>query len=580
MLRRLLPIVEWLPRYQRSDLRADLVAGVTVAALMIPQSMAYVQVAGFPPVIGLYASVVPLYVYALLGRSRVLAIGPVASMTLITATGIAGVTAAGSASYVELAATMALMTGVLALVLGLARLGFLMSFLSDPVLTGFVGGLGVVILVTQIELMCGLEVATSTQVVGEIPRFFRELGDVSVPDLAFGLATIALLLATRRWRLFPSALVATVGGIVVVWAFDLANDVAVVGVVDGGLAMPALPTLELDVLGALAPTAVAVTIIGFIETMALDKTVGQARGPRLDRPRLDPNDELRAYGGVNVAAGFFQALPVLGVPTRTAVAARAGARTQLTGVIAATVALLVVQFATGVFRYLPVSVLAGVVTVAGLSFFKVAKAKSIWATKRADFWLGIITFAATPVLGVEWGIVIGGVLSLAVVVFRAAHPHLTVLGRVPGTDDFRDLARHEGLETHDGVVLVRVDGPLFYANADYVTNRVEAIRRSSSPAVHALVLDLGGVDDVDSTAATAVDALVRALHESQVDVYFTNVDDDAFEVLQRAGIVDLVGADRILPTDDDAVVTLEGLQAHGRSEPAERSADDAGPTAR
>jgi SulP family sulfate permease len=565
-----------LPRYRRADLRPDLVAGVTVAALMIPQSMAYVHVAGFPPVVGLYCSVVPLLVYAVFGNSRTLAIGPVASISLITAAGIAGVADTGSYEYVELAATLALLSGALAVGLGAGRLGFLMSFLSDPVLTGFIGGVGVIILVTQIESMAGLPVATSTQVVGELPRLVRELGDVSWPDLAFGLGTVALMLITRRWRRFPSALVAVVGAMVVVWAFDLAADVDVVGAVASGLAPPQVPVLDLDLVGALLPTAVAVTIIGFIETMALDKTGSNAPGAR-----LDANDELIAFGATNVSAGFFQAIPVLGVPTRTAVAIRAGARSQLTGVVAAATALVVLLVATDLFRYLPVSALAGVVLVAAFGFFKVAKAREIWATKRADFWLGMITFVATPTLGLEWGIAIGGILSLVVVVYRVAHPHLTVLGRQPGTDAFRAIERHGGLETHDGVLIVRIDAPLFYANASFVTDHVESLTSAAAAPVRALVLDFSGVDDLDATAATALHRLIDDLRVADIDVYLANVRDGVRDVLEGAGLISVVGPERFFATDYDAELTLEhdGLgarEARPGGSPIEQAEADQG----
>lgn len=571
VLRRLLPILDWLPRYRVGDLRADLIAGVTVAALMVPQSMAYVHVAGFPAVVGLYCSVVPLFVYAVFGGSRTLAIGPVASVSLITAAGVAGV-ASDSTQYVELGATLALLTGVLALVLAVGRLGFIVSFLSDPVLTGFIGGVGVVILVTQFEAMTGLPVSDSTQVVGDLPRLVRDLGDVSWPDLAIGAATIAFMLLTRRWRLFPSALIAVVGSMVVVWGFDLAADVAVVGAVQSGLAPPRAPTIDLDLALALAPTAAAVTIIGFVETMALDKTESSTGGSS----RIDANDELVAYGATNVAAGFFQAIPVLGVPTRTAVAVRAGARTQMTGVVAATTALVVLLVATDLFRYLPEAALAGVVTVAAFGFFKVAKARRVWATKRADFWLGIVTFAATPTLGLEWGLALGAGLSLAVVVYRAAHPHLTVLGRRPGSDAFRAVTRDADLETNDGVVVVRVDAPLFYANADHVTDRLRTLATSASPAVHALVADFSGVDDVDSTAATALDRLARSLDDAGVALYVVNAHEDVRDVLDASGATATIGSDRFFATDYDAVLTLEhpGLRPGDPHQPRPTSEAD------
>lgn len=564
VLRRFLPIVSWLPRYQRADLRPDLIAGVTVAALMIPQSMAYVHVAGFPAVVGLYCSVIPLFVYAIFGGSRTLAIGPVASISLITAAAIGDV-ATTPDELLELGAALALLSGVVALLLRIGRLGFVVSFLSDPVLTGFIGGVGVVILVTQFEAMTGLPPSESTAVIGDLPRLAREAGEITWDDLAFGVATIALMLGTRRWHLFPSALVAVLASMAIVWGFDLGADVDVVGAVPTGLAPPKVPTLDVDVVTTLAPAALAVTIIGFVETMALDRT---ETGPA-SSPRLDANDELVAYGATNVSAGLFQGIPVLGVPTRTAVAVRAGARTQLTGVVAGVTALVVLLTATDLFRYLPTAVLGGVVSVAAISFFKVAKARRIWSTKRADFWLGMATFVTTPTLGLEWGLAVGAMLSLVLVVYRAAHPHLTVLGRQPGTDAFRALERDGTLETHDGVVLVRIDAPIFYANADLVADHLRGLVAScaSGPApVRALVADFSGVDDVDSTAATALDRLVRSLHASDVAVYLVNVHEDVRDVLDASGVTEALGTDRYLATDYDAIVALEHPDlAAGRS---------------
>ena len=383
MWRRWFPVLEWLPRYKRADLSGDLVAGLTGAAILVPQSMAYATIAQLPPVVGLYASVVPLVVYAVFGRSRQLSVGPLASISILSAVGVAKLAPSGTERFVALAATLALLVGIVHISIGVLRLGFVMRFLSEPVMTGFLAAVGILLMCTQLGPMTGVSVANSGRAYDIVKNWLDVADGTSVATLALSIASILVLLALRHRRRFPSALVLVVVATAVSAIADFSSHgIAVVGSVPSGLAGFKVPVWHWHDIEVLLPTAFAITLISVLESLALGREYADTHGYE-----IDTNQEIVALGTSNVAAGFFQGMVVTGAITRSSILEAAGARTQLSGAISAFVVAPLLLFGTGLFEDIPVAVLSAIVVVAVAPFVKVREARRLWRVQRADFWV-------------------------------------------------------------------------------------------------------------------------------------------------------------------------------------------------
>jgi SulP family sulfate permease len=455
--RRLFPVFEWLPGYGRGTFAADLAAGLTVGAVLIPQGMAYALVAGLPPVAGLYASVFPILAYVVFGRSRQLALGPVAIVSLLTASGLEPLAGGDTALYVSLAATLALMVGVLMVGMGAARLGFVANFLSHPVLSGFTSAAAIIIACTQLRNILRVDLVRSEYVPNVLADAARRLDEVHLLTLAMGSVGFVLLVLLRRWRpAVPWALLVVVVAAAVVTVFHLEDrGVEVVGEIPKSLPRPDMPSLDGDRLETLFPLSLAITLVAMVESLAMAQYFA-AR----NRYRIRAGQEFVALGVANVTAGIFQGYPVAGSFSRTAVNAASGARTPVAGVITAVVIGLTLVVAAPLFRPLPRAVLASVVFMAAASLLDVAEARRLWRVKRSDFYLLVLAFGATLALGIERGIAVAVAASLLVMVSQTTRPHVAILGRLPGTPVFRNVERSPDAVTSPGIVVVRVDAPL------------------------------------------------------------------------------------------------------------------------
>jgi SulP family sulfate permease len=452
---RRLPVFEWLAGYSRPDLNGDLVAGLTVGAMLIPQSMGYALLAGLPPQVGLYSAVLPLLAYAAIGGSRQLGVGPTAISSLLAGAGLAKLAHGDPAQAVGLAATLAVMVGLLRIALGLGRLGFMVSFLSRPVLSGFTSAAAILIGASQLKHLLGIKLEHTERVHEIVWEALGRFGEIRLPTLAVGLSGIVLLAALRRWRpTWPGALIVVGLATAAVSLLGLeGHHVSVVGEIPGRLPSVGLPTTGFDQLGDMLPTALAITLLGFVESIAVAKVFAQR-----NRYTIRPNRELVALGVSTVAAGLSHSYPVSGSFSRTAVNAASGARTQMAGIISAGVVAVTLMVLTPFFRPLPNAVLASVVIMAVAGLVDVREARRLWRVKRSDFWLLALAFAATLVAGVMLGLAISVVASLAVVLRQTTRPHIAVLGRIPGTAQFRNVDRSPAAVTTDGVVVVRAPG--------------------------------------------------------------------------------------------------------------------------
>jgi high affinity sulfate transporter 1 len=513
--------------------------------------MAYAQLAGLPAVTGLYTSVAALLAYAVLGPSRVLVLGPDSALgPLIGAAILPLIGARGSAGRaVALAGMLALMMGVVCIVAGVARLGAIAELLSKPVRIGYINGLAIVVVVSQLPKLFGFS-TRANRVVPEVQAFAKgiEHGLASWPSLAIGLVCLAVILAFRHISpRLPGVLVAVLGATTLCAALDLATKgVTVVGPVPSGFPSPTWPGVGLGDLGPLVVAAVGLTFVTITDSTALAGTLALRHGGE-----FDPNAELVALGAANAAAGVFRGFPVSASSTRTAVAETSGARTQMAGVMAAGAILIVLLFANRLVRNLPSSALAAVVIVAGIGLFDLASLRWLFRVRPAEFLLSAAAVVGVVSLGALWGIAVSVGLSLGEFIRRAWRPHDAVLGRVARTKGYHDIDRHPEAELIPGLIIYRFDAPVFFANADHLRRRVRSVideRRAAGAEVHRLLVAAEPITDIDTTGAELLHRLVEELHAEGIDVAFAGLKGPVKDRLRRYGLYDLIGDHAFAPT--------------------------------
>jgi high affinity sulfate transporter 1 len=548
---RWVPGLRTLREYQRSWLASDLVAGLVLTALLVPVGMGYAQAAGLPPITGLYATIVPLVAYAVFGPSRVMVLGPDSSLAAVIAAVILPLGGDDPETAVALAGVLAVITGLIILVAGIARLGFLTELLSRPVQLGYLYGIAVTILVGQLPRLCGFSIE-GRGLLTELRDFAQGVADgqVNRAALAVGLAGIVVILVLRRfWPRVPGVAVAVVIGIAAVAMFDLeADGVTVVGVLPEGLPTLALPTVDLADLGALFSGALGIALVAVADTTVLSQSLAAQRGET-----VDPDQELRALGAANLAAGLFQGFAISSSASRTPVAVSAGARSQLTPLVGAIAIALLLVFAPGLLRDLPLPMLAAIVITAAIGLIDVAAVRRLYRVRRSEFVLWLAAFAGVALLGVLVGIFTAILLSLADFVRRAWRPHDAVLGRVDELKGYHDVTRYPSARQVPGLLLYRFDAPLFFANAAYFRRRVRGLVAEATRPVRWVVVAAEPITDVDTTAADILDQLLRELRQQQVTLAFAELKDPVKDRLRRYGLDDAIGPDHFFPTIGTAV---------------------------
>jgi len=561
-----LPLPGWLRGYRRDWLAGDLVAGLIVTVLLVPQSLAYAMLAGLPPQAGLYASILPIVAYAVLGTSMSLAVGPAAVSSLMTASLLQPLVAQGSPEYALLAAQLALLSGVMLAAFGALRLGFLAHFLSHPVVSGFITGSALLIAVGQLRHLLGVR-AAGENVLQTLVALWQALPQTRPVTLAIGLGTLVFLWAARRWlagllaaiglpratgellaRLAP--MVAVIASIVLVEVLDLATraQVAVVGAVPQGLPSLALPWPGLDTLADLWLPALLISLVGFVESVSVARALALRRGVAAER--IVPDRELLALGAANVAAGVSGGMPVTGGFARSVVNHAAGARTPLAGVVSALLMAIVIATMTGLLRSLPHAVLAATIIVAVTSLIDLETLREAWHYDRADALALLATAGGVVLLGVEAGILLGVALSLGTLIWRSSHPHIAVIGRVPGTEHFRNLRRH-AVRTEPGLLAVRVDESLYFANAGTFEDQVEALVARDG-AVRRVLLVCSAINQIDTTALGMLTRLERALAARGIVLWLAEVKGPVMDRLAGTELGARLQPDRIFLSTHDA----------------------------
>jgi high affinity sulfate transporter 1 len=538
-----------LQRRRDADRHRDLVAGVVLAALLVPQGMAYAVLAGVPPVTGLYATLVPLVVYFLLGPSRILVLGPDSAVSPLVAAAIIPLATAGDASARSaLAGLLAILVGSIMLAGGLARFGFVTELLSMPVRLGYLMGIAVTVIVAQLPKLFGFSVDTESFIRG-VRDFVTGLDQTNATALAIGVASLALILGLRRVApKVPGVFLAVVGATTAVSVLGLADQVPVVGDVPAGLPAFGVPDVSLEDAKRLVPAAVGIAFVAFADTSVLSRSYAG----RL-RDEVDQNRELAVLGVANIATGFFQGFPVSTSSSRTAVAEDTGARSQVAGLVGAGILGLLLIVGTGLVRDLPLSALAAVVIVAIVGLIDIGAARRLLRWRRSEFTLAMVALAGVAVLGVLWGVGIAIALSLLTFVRRAWRPHDAVLGRVDNLKGYHDTERYPDARLIPGLVLYRFDAPLFFANADYFRERVRGLVRSRD--VSWIVVAAEPITDIDATAGEALRGINDELDANGIELAFAELKDPVRDQLRRYGIDTAIGSHRFFPTIGVAVDT-------------------------
>ncbi|GAA5178138.1 SulP family inorganic anion transporter [Modicisalibacter zincidurans] len=548
MLKRYLPVLQWLPYYRRELFSHDLTAGLIVAIMVIPQSLAYALLAGLPAVIGLYASILPVFAYTLFGSSRTLAVGPVAIVALMTAAALAGVATPGSSEYIAGALVLSLLSGLMLTVMGFLRLGFFANFLSHPVISGFLSASGILIAASQAAHLLGIDGAGFT-LPTLLANLAAQLDDTNLATLAISAFTLTFLLGMRRYgrqslkRIGLPAkladLTAKAGPVFAVvlttlatWRFDLVADgVAVVGNVPAGLPPLTLPDFAPSLWYSLLVPALLISIVGFVESVSMGQMLAAKR-----RERISPDQELIGLGTANLAASVTGGMPVTGGLSRTVINFDAGARTPIAGVVAALGIGLVTLFFTPWIYYLPTATLAATITVSILTLVDIAVMRRTWRYSKGDFSALLATLLLTLMEGVETGIIAGVSLSIALFLYRTSHPHSALVGRVPGTEHFRNVARHQ-VESHEQVALLRIDESLYFANARYLEDTLYTLV-AERPQLRHTVLICSAVNLIDASALESLEAINARLKDSGVTLHLAEVKGPVMDRLKHSDFLE------------------------------------------
>lgn len=585
---RFLPCVGWLKIYRRDDFSADLLASVIVTIMLIPQSLAYAMLAGLPPQVGLYASVLPLVGYALFGSSRTLAVGPVAVVSLMTAAAVSQVATPGSPEYLTAAIALAFLSGLFLVLIGIARLGFLANLLSHPVINGFISASAIVIAASQLKHILGIDAhGHSLLELGQ--SLAAHVTAANLPTLIIGTASIAFLYWVRK-QLKPllikagmnkrladvlvkaGPVAAVIVSTSVVGLFALAADgVRIVGDIPQGLPPLTIPPMDAELWADLLPAAILISVVGFVESVSVAQSLAAKR-----RQSIDPNQELVGLGAANIASGVSGGYPVTGGFARSVVNFDAGAQTPLAGVLTAGMIALTALFLTPLFFHLPNAVLAATIIVAVLSLVDLGAMKRTWDYSKSDFTAMAATIALVLTVGVEAGIIAGMIVSVALYLWRTSRPHMAVVGQVAGTEHFRNVDRHAVVES-PMVLTIRVDESLYFANTRYLEDAIGQ-RVAQRPEIRHVVLMCPAVNFIDASALESLEMIVDRLKAAGITLHLSEVKGPVMDRLKRSPFFDHFTGEVFL-TQHDAMAALDP-ETTAQADAADRPATPAQAQAR
>lgn len=536
LLKKYLPILTWLPNYSKKDFLADLPAGLTVGVMLIPQGIAYALIAKLPPIYGLYAALLPQIIYAIFGTSRQLAVGPVAMDSLIVAAGITAIANVSEEQYIFMAIALAFMMGAIQFLLGVFRLGFLVSFLSRPVISGFTSAAAIIIGLNQVKHLFGTEIERSNQIHILLYNTLQKVTEINLPTFIIGVVTIVLIVVIKKInKKIPTALVVVVLGIIVVQLFGLdAYGVKIVKDIPEGLPGFSIPTINMEFFSELFTLSATLALIAFMEAISVAKAVEE----RHDNYKVDANQELIALGLGNIVGAMFQSYPTTGGFSRTAVNDESGARTNMAAVISAVVVALTLLFLTPLFYYLPKSVLAAIIMVAVYGLIDFKYPKELWSYKKDDLLMLITTFVVTLSIGIKEGILVGVLLSLVLLIYRSARPHIAQCEQIEGTNYYKNINRFDNISQNPEVLIIRLDGQLYFANIEYFKNQLTKMIEAKGKELKIIVWNAEAVNHIDSSAVLMLRNLIAELRDKDLLFAVAGANGPVRDILFKSGLAE------------------------------------------
>lgn len=542
MIKRLFPILEWLPEYNQSKFYGDLSAGLTVGVMLIPQGMAYAMIAGLPPIFGLYAAFIPQLVYALMGTSGKLGVGPVAMDSLLVASGLGALSLSGIDQYIQMAVFLALFMGGIQVFMGLVKMGFLVNFLSKPVINGFTSAAAIIIGLSQLKHLLGTEISRSNQLQHLLYNAYLTVDEIHFGTLFIGLSGIlGILLLNKISPKIPAALVITILGILAVWGFGMDEaGVKIVSNIPSGLPELKLPTeYVLSNMNELFPIALTLSLVAFMEAISVAKAVEDEQS----NLSLRPNQELIALGFANIVGSLFQSYPTTGGFSRTAVNNQLGASTPMSLIISAAIVGATLFFLTPLFYYLPNAVLAAIIMVAVTGLIDLKYPKRLWNYRKDEFGLLAFTFIVTLTVGITQGILFGILLSLLLMVYRTAQPHYAVLGNIKGSKYYRNINRFkEDVDEDLEVLIFRFDAQLYFGNKDFFKSELSTQIESKKKSLKSIIINAESINYIDSSGVFMLDKFIAKLQKQGYGVYIAGAIGPVRDIIKNSGLEERIGS--------------------------------------
>ncbi len=536
-----IPLLKDLSTYKKANFRADLIAGITVAIMLVPQGMAYAFLAGMPPIYGLYTGLIPLFVYGLLGTSRQLSLGPVAISSLLVLAGVCQVAEPGTADYIALVILAGLLIGIAQSSLSLLRLGVLVNFLSHPVVAGFTSAAAIIIGISQLKDFLGIKIPRFTHSFETLQYAIQHFAETNWIAVGICIGSMVLMFILKKIsRAIPGALICVVAASFLTYYLKLdQQNLDIVGAVPEGLPAFQLPSITLEKIRLLMPTVFTVTIIGIVESISIAKVLEAKH----NNYTIQPNQEFMALGLSKILGAFFQAVPSSASFTRSAINNNAGATSGMASIITASFIGLTLLFCTKFFFYLPKAVLAAIILLAVFGLFDWKEAKSLWKTYKRDFVMMATTFLVTLIFGIEEGVMAGVLLSISTVLYRSSSPNIAILGNLDGTTAYRNIERFEEAVQVDDILILRFDNQLYFANAVYFKDQIKAMVNERDDQLKLLILDASTIHDMDSTGLHALEEIHLFLERKDIKLNISGAIGPVRDLLFKSGMMTAIGED-------------------------------------
>ena len=551
--------MNWLPNYKLEYFKNDLIAGITVAIMLIPQGMAYALIAGLPPIYGLYAALTPQIVYAFLGTSKQLAVGPVAMDSLLVAAGLGAISIVGPSQYIQMALLLALLMGVIQFVLGLLRMGFIVAFLSKPVISGFTSAAAIIIGLNQIKHILGISIPQSNKIHVFISLIMNSQTQINFYTLAIGLISILLLIGIKKWNTkIPSALVVVIMSIFYVSFTNYDQmGLAIVGNIPDGLPNFIFPVLEWDIIKSLLPISLTIALVGFMEAISIAKSIEEKN----KTDEINPNQELIALGASNIIGSFFQSYPTSGGFSRTAVNNQSGAKTGVSALISAIIVGVILSFFTDWFYYLPKAALGAIIIVAVTNLIDYKYTFGLYKERKDEFFVLIFTFIGTLFIGITEGILFGIILSLLLLVYRTSKPHYAFLGRIGTTNYFKNIDRFpDEVVLRDDLIILRFDAQLFFGNIQFFKNLVLDSVNNNRKKVKGYIINARTINYIDSTALEKLTEIIIELQKKGIRVMVVGATGPTRDMIIKSKLIKVLKKGNLFITSGDATDSFDGVR--------------------